>query len=101
MTKRSREHPRLLKMSPSDRLVVQDDTKTLKSRRGDKKASIAVAHEILRACWHMLSTSETYREQGAEALRELRVWWRARKALFATIGAMRRHPPISEKEECR
>jgi hypothetical protein len=56
-------------MSPSDRLVVQDDTKTLKSRRGDKKASIAVAHEILRACWHMLSTSETYREQGAEALR--------------------------------
>jgi hypothetical protein len=36
----------------------------------------------------------------SKALRELRVWWRAREALFATIGAMRRHPPISEKEEC-
>jgi transposase len=37
-------------------------------RRGDKKATIAVAHDILSACWHMLSTGETYREQGAEAL---------------------------------
>jgi len=37
-------------------------------RRGDKKATIAVAHDILTACWHMLSTGETYREQGADAL---------------------------------
>ena len=57
-------------MSPSDRLVVQDDTKTLKSRRGDKKASIAVAHEILTAAWHMLATGELYREAGPAPLRE-------------------------------
>lgn len=38
-------------------------------RRGDKKATIAVAHDILTACWHMLSTGETYRERGADALR--------------------------------
>jgi transposase len=41
----------------------------LARRRGDKKATIAVAHDILTACWHMLSTGETYREQGADALR--------------------------------
>jgi transposase len=38
-------------------------------RRGDKKATIAVAHSILTACRHMLSTGEIYREQGADALR--------------------------------
>jgi transposase len=38
-------------------------------RRGDKKATIAVAHSILTASWHMLTTGETYREQGAGALR--------------------------------
>jgi hypothetical protein len=40
----------------------------LARRRGDKKATIAVAHDILSACWHMLTTGETYREQGADAL---------------------------------
>lgn len=33
-------------------------------RRGYKKATIVVAHSILTACWHMLSTGAIYREQG-------------------------------------
>jgi hypothetical protein len=36
----------------------------LPRRRGDKKAIIAIAHEILAASWHMLNTGEVYREQG-------------------------------------
>jgi hypothetical protein len=36
----------------------------LARRRGDKKAIIAIAHEILAATWQMLSTGEIYREQG-------------------------------------
>ena len=42
----------------------------LAARRGDKKAIIAICHEILTACWHMLSTGELYREQGADFLRQ-------------------------------
>lgn len=34
----------------------------LARRRGDKKATLAIAHEILCTCWHMLSTGEFYRE---------------------------------------
>ena len=36
----------------------------LARRRGDKKAMIAIAHEILTATRHMLSTGELYRETG-------------------------------------
>jgi transposase len=39
-------------------------------RRGDKKATVAVAHEILTAAWHMLATGELYREAGPAPLRE-------------------------------
>jgi transposase len=42
----------------------------LARRRGDKKAIIAVAHEILSACWHMLTTGEIYREQGPAIVSE-------------------------------
>ena len=42
----------------------------LAARRGDKKAIIAISHEILTAAWHMLSTGELYREQGADTLRQ-------------------------------
>lgn len=34
----------------------------LARRRGDKKATLAIAHEILCTCWHMLTTGELYRE---------------------------------------
>jgi transposase len=36
----------------------------LARRRGDKKAIIAIANEILTATWQMLSRGEIYREQG-------------------------------------
>ncbi len=42
----------------------------LARRRGDKKAIIAIAHEILTATHHMLSTGELYRETGPAPLRE-------------------------------
>jgi transposase len=42
----------------------------LARRRGDKKAIIAIAHEILTATHHMLSTGELYREIGATPARE-------------------------------
>lgn len=39
-------------------------------RQGKKKAAVAVAHEILVACWHILSTSQPYLERGASVLRQ-------------------------------
>lgn len=39
-------------------------------RRGDKKAIIAIAHEILDATSIMLSTGEVYREQGPAVISE-------------------------------
>jgi transposase len=41
----------------------------LAARRGDKKAIVAISHEILTAAYHMLQTGELYREQGADMLR--------------------------------
>jgi transposase len=41
----------------------------LAARRGDKKAIVAISHEILTVCFHMLQTGELYREQGADTLR--------------------------------
>jgi transposase len=39
-----------------------DRYRRLARRRGDKKATLAIAHEILCACWHILSTGELYRQ---------------------------------------
>jgi transposase len=41
----------------------------LAARHGDKKAIVAICHEILTASWHMLQTGELYREQGADLYR--------------------------------
>ena len=38
----------------------------LRVRRGANRASVAVAHSILTACWHMLQTGELYREAGGD-----------------------------------
>ena len=38
----------------------------LRIRRGANRASVAVAHSILTACWHMLQTGELYREAGGD-----------------------------------
>jgi transposase len=42
----------------------------LTRRRGDKKAIIAIAHEILIATWHMLTNGELYQEQGTATISE-------------------------------
>ncbi len=39
---------------------------TAGGRRGHKKAIGAVRHSIIVACWHMLTTGETYRDQGGD-----------------------------------
>ena len=43
----------------------------LKARRGHKRAIVAVAHKILVAIYHMLSSDTPYRELGADYLERL------------------------------
>jgi transposase len=38
----------------------------LRARRGHNKATTAIAHSMLTAAWHMLQTSETYNDPGAD-----------------------------------
>jgi hypothetical protein len=38
----------------------------LAARRGPNKASVAVAHSMVIAAWHMLSTGEPYRDRGGD-----------------------------------
>jgi len=38
----------------------------LRIRRGANRASVAVAHSILTACWHMLQTGELYNDLGGD-----------------------------------
>lgn len=38
------------------------------ARRGPNRATVAVAHSILVAAWHMLSTGQTYEDLGADYL---------------------------------
>ena len=38
----------------------------LRARRGHNKATIAVAHSMLIAAWHMLSTGEIYNDPGGD-----------------------------------
>jgi transposase len=42
----------------------------LAARHGDKNATVAICHDILTACSHMLNTGELYREQRADTLRQ-------------------------------
>ena len=38
----------------------------IKSRRGGKRAVIAVAHTLLVACWHMISRNEDFKDLGSD-----------------------------------
>ncbi len=38
----------------------------LRVRRGASRASVAVAHSILTACWHMLQSGELYHDLGGD-----------------------------------
>ncbi len=44
----------------------------MKARKGAKKALIAIAHKILIAVYHMLTTGESYRELGSDYLVKLK-----------------------------
>ncbi len=37
----------------------------LAARRGKKRAIMAIAHSMLKAIWHMLTTGEVYQDLGA------------------------------------
>jgi transposase len=50
-------------------------------RRGDKKAIVAVAHEILLAAYRCLATGEFYKDPGPETLRNLSAEHVKRRAL--------------------
>ena len=50
-------------------------------RRGDKKAIVAVAHEILVAAWHMLTHNKPYHDPGPGFLRQLSEQYIRRRAI--------------------
>lgn len=50
-------------------------------RRGDRKAIVAVGHEILVAAWRVLSTGQPYEDPGPDALRNLSAEHVKRRAL--------------------
>ncbi len=56
-------------------------------RRGDKKAIIAVGHEILIAAHRVLSTGEPYVDPGAQPLNELAAE-RAKRRAVANLRAL-------------
>ena len=57
-------------------------------RRGPNKATVAVAHSIAVAAWHMLSTGEPYHDLGADWLSRRRDPEREARRLVARLEAM-------------
>lgn len=53
----------------------------VRRRRGDKKAIVAVGHEILIAAWRVLCTREPYHDPGPDTLRNLSAEHVKRRAL--------------------
>jgi transposase len=53
----------------------------LARRRGDKKAIIAIAHEILTTSWQMLSTDQPYHDPGPARLEEQEIDRARRRAI--------------------
>lgn len=49
----------------------QSKFKALATRKGGKKAAIAIAHKILVACYHMLKKKVVFKELGAQYLEQL------------------------------
>ncbi len=50
-------------------------------RRGDKKAIIAIAHEILTASWQLLSTDQPYHDPGPARLEQQEIERVRRRAI--------------------
>lgn len=57
-------------------------------RRGPNKAAVAVAHSILVAVWHMLSTGQTYNDLGSDWFRSRRDPARETARLVAQLEAL-------------
>ncbi|MGH9104321.1 MAG: IS110 family transposase [Acidimicrobiales bacterium] len=58
------------------------------ARRGPNKATVAVAHSIVVAAWHMLSTGEPYEDLGADWLSRRRDPEREARRLVARLEAL-------------
>ena len=70
----------------------------LKSRRGAKKAAMAVAHKILKIVWHLLSDPEArYRELGEEYV-DKRHEEKVVKQLVKRLQALGREVTVSPKQ---
>lgn len=66
-----------------------------RSRRGANRATTAVAHSILIACWHMLQTGETYNDPGGDYYQR-RDPERATKRLVAQLKRLGHNVTLQE-----
>jgi len=66
-----------------------------RTRRGANRATTAVAHSILIACWHMLQTGETYNDPGGDYYQR-RDPERATKRLVAQLERLGHNVTLQE-----
>ena len=66
---------------------LQQRYRQLARRRGDKKAIIAIAHEILTASWQLLTTDQPYQDPGPKQLEEQEIE-RARRRAIRQLQAL-------------
>jgi transposase len=62
--------------------------RNIAARRGPNKATVAVAHSMVVAAWHMLSTGEAYNDLGADWLSRRRDPEREARHLVARLEAL-------------
>jgi transposase len=67
----------------------------LRPRRGHTRALGAVKHSIIVACWHMLTTGETYREAGGDYFTRLDPDKQTRR-LIAQLGRLGHNVTLQE-----
>src|SRR3954468_2120198 len=63
---RQSAYQRRLRRRPVSAVCRPPQYRRRRPRRGHTRALGAVKHSIIVACWHMLSTGETYREAGGD-----------------------------------
>ena len=80
------ESAKVASMSKANYLAAQYHQ--IAARRGPNKATVAVAHSILVAAWHMLSTGEVYDDLGDDWFRSRRDPERETRRLVARLQAL-------------
>ncbi len=60
----------------------------IRTRRGPRRAAVAVGHSILVICWHLLSTGETYTDLGADYFERRAHSQSRQRRLVAQLEAM-------------